>query len=63
MVIKSLILILISFPAYAYLGPGLGGGLIAATIGIVVALFAGIAAVVWFPLKRFFTKKNKKTVK
>ncbi len=27
-------------PAYAYIGPGMGGGIIAATLGVVVAIFA-----------------------
>ncbi len=46
--------------AYAYLGPGLGGGIIAATIGIVVAIFTLIFALLWFPIKRMFKKKKKK---
>ena len=50
-----------TFPVYAYLGPGLGGGIIAATIGIIVAIFAAIFGLIWFPLKKYFkNKKNKK---
>tara|TARA_B100001093_G_scaffold519771_1_gene610374 strand:+ start:3735 stop:3950 length:216 start_codon:yes stop_codon:yes gene_type:complete len=47
-------------PAYAYLGPGIGGGVIAATLGIIVAIFAAIFGLIWFPLKRLFKKKEKK---
>ena len=47
--------------AHAYLGPGMGGGLVAAMIGIIFALFALIFGIIWFPLKRFF--KNKKIKK
>ena len=55
-----LFLILILFPnlSHAYLGPGMGGGFIAATIGIVVAIFAMIFGILWFPIKRFFNKKK-----
>ena len=48
--------------SYAYLGPGMGGGFIAATIGIVVAIFAAIFGILWFPIKRFLkNRKQKKT--
>ena len=63
---KLILVILLLYPNYcfAYLGPGMGGGLIAATVGIVIALFALIFGIVWFPLKRFFKnykdKKNNK---
>jgi len=50
-------LILPSF-AHAYLGPGLGGGVIAATIGIIVAIFAAIFGILWFPFKRFLKKRK-----
>ena len=47
-------------PAYAYLGPGIGGGVIVATLGIIVAIFAALFGLIWFPLKRLFKKKEKK---
>ena len=37
---SSVIFFLITTPSFAYLGPGVGGGVIAATIGIIVAIFA-----------------------
>ena len=57
----NLIIILILFPnvSYAYLGPGMGGGFIAATIGIIIAIFALLFGILWFPIKRFFNKKKK----
>tara|TARA_X000000950_G_scaffold114367_1_gene143810 strand:- start:1635 stop:1847 length:213 start_codon:yes stop_codon:yes gene_type:complete len=57
----NLIIILILFPnvSYAYLGPGMGGGFIAATIGIIIAIFAMLFGILWFPIKRFFNKKKK----
>lgn len=46
--------------SYAYIGPGMGGGLIAAVIGIILAIFSLIIGILWFPLKRFFKSKKKK---
>lgn len=46
--------------AFAYLGPGMGGGIIAATLGIVVAIFAALFGLIWFPLKRLLSKKKRK---
>ena len=46
--------------AFAYLGPGMGGGIIAATLGIVVAIFAALFVLIWFPLKRLRNKKKRK---
>ena len=43
---------------YAYIGPGMSGGLLAATVGIVVAIFAAIFGILWFPIKRFLKKRK-----
>ena len=48
--------------AHAYIGPGMGGGLIAATLGIVLAIFAALVAIVWFPIKRILKLKKKKEI-
>ena len=56
----TLIIIFYSSIAYAYIGPGMGGGMIAATIGVVVAIFAAIFGILWFPIKRFLKKKRNK---
>ena len=47
--------------SYAYVGPGMGGGFIAATIGIFLAIFAALFGILWFPLKRLLNKLKKKT--
>ncbi len=39
---------------FLYLGPGLGGGIIAIISGIFLTIFAFLVAVFWLPLKRFF---------
>ena len=57
-----LILFFCSFSsvAFAYLGPGMGGGLIAATLGIIFALIIGLFGLIWFPLKKLLKKRKKK---
>jgi uncharacterized membrane protein len=38
-----------------YLGPGLGGGIIAVISGIFLTLFGFLVAIFWLPLKRLFS--------
>ena len=50
----------ITTSSFAYLGPGVGGGVIAATLGIIVAIFAVISGLIWFPIKRLIKKRREK---
>ncbi len=45
-------------PLFTYIGPGMGGGVIAAILGIIAAFFLGLWGVLYYPIKRAF--KNKK---
>jgi len=45
--------------AHAYLGPGTAGGILVATLGVVISIFAAIFAFIWFPLKRFLKRRKK----
>ena len=38
LILTTLLFFFINTSSYAYLGPGVGGGVIAATIGIIVAI-------------------------
>jgi len=55
---SSIIFCLITTSSFAYLGPGVGGGVITATIGIIVAIFAVLFALIWFPVKRLLKKRK-----
>ena len=60
--ILCLSLFLISMPSYAYLGPGLGGGAIAAVIGFFAAIFLALWGILYYPIKRAFKKKKEKKI-
>ena len=60
----TIMLFFLTAPSYAYLGPGVGGGMIAATIGIIIAILAAIFGLIWFPIKRLLKKiRHKKEIK
>ncbi len=59
--ILFLSLCLISFPSYAYIGPGMGGGVIAAIIGFFAAVLLGLWGILYYPIKRAL--KNRKDKK
>ena len=54
-------LFLISLPTYAYIGPGMGGGVIAAIIGFFAAVLLGLWGILYYPFKRAL--KNRKDKK
>ena len=51
------------FPSllFAYIGPGMGGGVIAAIFGIIAAFFLGLWGILYYPIKRAFKNKKKKS--
>ena len=53
-------LLVLPLSAYAYVGPGMGVGVIGAIIGIFAAIVLSIVGLVWFPLKRAFGGASKK---
>jgi hypothetical protein len=59
--ILFLSLFLISLPSYAYIGPGMGGGAIAAIIGFFAAILLGLWGILYYPIKRAL--KNRKDKK
>ena len=45
---------------FGYIGPGMGGGVIAAIFGIIAAFFLGLWGILYYPIKRALKKKKKK---
>ena len=58
---KFLILIAIALLAFsgeanAYVGPGLGVGVIGAIVGVFLTIIMAIVGIFWYPIKRMFKK-------
>lgn len=51
-----------SMPAFAYIGPGMSGGVIAAIIGFFVAIFLGIWGILYYPIKRALKRRRDKKI-
>jgi len=47
-------------PLFAYIGPGMGGGVIAAIFGIIAAFFLGLLGILYYPIKRVLKNKRKR---
>ena len=47
-------------PLFAYIGPGMGGGVIAAIFGIIAAFFLGLWGILYYPIKTSFKNRKKK---
>jgi O-antigen/teichoic acid export membrane protein len=56
--ILFLCIFLISIPSNAYLGPGMGGGVVAAIVGFFAAILLGLWGILYYPIKRAL--KNRK---
>ena len=61
--ILLLLILLTSIPSYAYIGPGMSGGVIAAIIGFIVAVFLGLWGILYYPIKRAIKRRRNKLVK
>jgi len=60
LIFSTLIFFFITTSSHAYLGPGIGGGVLAATVGVIVAIFATLFGLIWFPVKRLLKKRKEK---
>ena len=61
MINEAMLLFLILNPSlfFGYMGPGMGGGVIAAIFGIIAAFFLGLWGILYYPIKRAFKNKKK----
>lgn len=48
----------VATPAAAYVGPGLGAGVVAVALGVIGSIFLGIFAVIYYPIKRVLRRKK-----
>ena len=54
-----IILLSINIPAYAYIGPGMGGGVIAAVLGVIGAVLLALFGILYYPIKRMLKNRKK----
>jgi len=54
------VLLLLTAPAAAnaYMGPGLGLGLISVALGFIGSITLGFFAILWYPVKRFLRRRR-----
>lgn len=52
------LLLFVPMSAYAYIGPGMGAGTIGVILGIFMSIFLALFAILWYPFKRLFKKKE-----
>lgn len=57
----ALFVIFIPTSCFAYIGPGMAGGVVATILGFIAALLIAIFAVVYYPIKRAI--KNRRRTK
>ena len=60
-ILACLILLAVATPAAAYIGPGVGAGVIAVVLGILGAAVMALLAVLWFPIKRLLRRMRAPT--
>jgi len=51
--------LLVSSPAFAYIGPGVAAGAIASVLGVLGSILLGIFAVIYYPIKRVLKRRKK----
>lgn len=56
----SLLLFVLPIPSYAYIGPGMGGGVIAIVFGFFAATFLALWAILYYPIKRALKNRRGK---
>lgn len=56
LVLIALTLLLFAGNAQAYVGPGLGVGVIGAIVGVLLTIVMAIVGIFWYPIKRMFKK-------
>jgi O-antigen/teichoic acid export membrane protein len=57
----NLIIVLLSIcsSASAYIGPGMGGGVFAAVLGVIGAILLALFGILYYPIKRMLKNRKK----
>jgi hypothetical protein len=57
--IAILLLLTVPAAANAYMGPGLGLGMISVVLGFFGSILLGFVAILWYPIKRFLRRRRR----
>ena len=52
-------LLIISSSVFAYIGPGMGGGVIAGVLGVIGAVLLALFGILYYPIKRMLKNRKK----
>ena len=53
------VILLLRIPtAHAYIGPGVGAGMLAVVMGILSSIFFALVGTVWYPIKRLIKRRR-----
>ena len=58
--ILSFCSLIISIPIFAYIGPGMSGGLLVAIISFFAAVFLALWGILYYPIKRAIKRRKDK---
>ena len=56
--VSAPVLLGLATPAQAYIGPGMGGGVIAVVLGILGAILMAIFGLIYYPVKRWLKRRK-----
>ena len=58
--LNFILIALLIFPtqSFAYVGPGMAGGILASVVGIIAALIIAVFGLMYYPIKRALQKKK-----
>ena len=54
-----IVLLSISSSVFAYIGPGMGGGIIAGVLGVIGAVLLALFGILYYPIKRMLKNRKK----
>ena len=54
-----IVLLSISSPIFAYIGPGMGSGVIAGVLGVIGAVLLALFGILYYPIKRMLKNRKK----
>lgn len=60
--IPFLLLFMLSASAHAYIGPGMGAGVLASILGVIASVLLSLFAIIYYPIKRILKKRKNRTL-